>query len=188
MSVTANQHPRFAEMEYHHCPKCGGRLGLRLLKPAEPKRLVCTECEFVFFLDPKVAAATIFCVGGKIVLAKRAIDPGYGKWVFPGGFVDRGETVEAAAVREALEEVEAEIELREIVGVYSYPGVPIVVIVFAAEMTGGELQAADECLEVRCYDPQEIPWGELAFSSIRDGLRDYVQRYLGYTPPSQETS
>lgn len=186
MPVTINTHPRFPGWEYQFCPKCGGKLELRQVKPREPKRLVCSACRFIFFLDPKVAAGTIFDLEGRIVLARRAIDPGYGKWVYPGGFVDAGETVEEAAIREAREEVNAEVKLLELVGVYSYPGVPIVVIVHAAEMVGGELLAADECLEVRSFAPEEIPWEDLAFSSIRDAVRDYIHRYMGGAPPPQE--
>jgi ADP-ribose pyrophosphatase YjhB (NUDIX family)/ribosomal protein S27AE len=171
---TIHQHPRLADQEYRFCPKCGGGLGLEQVKPNEPKRLVCGNCRFIFFLDPKVAACTIFEHGGKIVLARRAIDPGYGKWVFPGGFVDRGETVEEAAIREAREEVNADVELREVVGVYSYPGVPVVVVVFAAALLNDELEAADECLEIRFFTKEEIPWEELAFSSIHDALKDYL--------------
>ena len=174
MSNKIHQHPRLTDLEYQFCPKCGGRLELVQVKPKEPKRLVCAECRFIFFLDPKVAACTIFELGGKIVLARRAIDPGYGKWVFPGGFVDRGETVEEAAVREAREEVNADVELRELVGVYSYSGVPVVVIVFAATLLNDELQAADECLEIRFFTEEEIPWDKLAFSSIHDALKDYL--------------
>jgi mutator protein MutT len=188
VSDTINQHPRFADLEYEFCPKCGGRLEPKLIKQGEPERLVCSRCRFIFFLDPKVAAGTIFRLDGKIALARRAIDPGYGKWVFPGGFVDRGETVEGAARREAHEEVGVEVELRELVGIYSYPGKPIIVIVFAAEVLCGELQAADECLEVRLFTPEDIPWDELAFSSIRDALRDYVRRYTSTIPPDGENS
>ena len=188
MSETIDQHPRFADLEYEFCPKCGGRLELERIKAEEPERLVCTKCRFIFFLDPKVAAGTIFKVDGKIVLARRAIDPGYGKWVFPGGFVDRGETVEEAARREAHEEVGVEVELREIVGIYSYPGKPIIVIVFSAEWRSGEVRAADECLEVRSFAPEDIPWEDLAFSSIHDALRDYVRGVIPATPKSGEHS
>jgi len=183
-----SEHPRWADLDYKFCPKCGAPLESKIIKPTEPERLVCTECHFIFFIDPKVAAGTIFQIGSKIVLARRAIDPGYGKWVFPGGFVDRGETAEEAARREAKEEVNAEVELKELVGVYSYSGVPIVVIVFAARLIGGDVSAADECLEVRGFTPEEIPWQELAFSSIRDALKDYLRRYTSVIPPGEEES
>jgi mutator protein MutT len=148
------------------------------LKAHDPERLVCSQCDFVFFLDPKLAACAIFHVDGRILLGRRAIEPGYGKWVFPGGFVDRGETVEAAAIRETREEMSVEIEVADILNVYSYASRPVVIVVFAAEIVAGEPRAADECLEVRAFAPQEIPWGELAFTSTRDALRDYVRRFF----------
>ena len=80
--------------------------------------MVCSACQFVFFLDPKVAACTIIPLDGKIVLLQRAIEPGYGKWVFPGGYVDRGETVADAAIREAREEVSLEVRLVSLLDVY----------------------------------------------------------------------
>src|SRR5262249_40144672 len=161
-------------MEYSFCPKCGGSLMSRHLKISEPARLVCEQCQFVFFLDPKVAACTIIHQPGGIVLLKRAIEPGYGKWVFPGGYVDRGETVAAAAVREAKEEVNLEVRLLSLLGVYSYPHSPVIIIVYLAESVGGLLKAADEALDVRLFAPETIPWEELAFPSTHEALHQYV--------------
>ena len=105
--------------EYRFCPRCSGRLGLRIVKVGEPERLVCEECGFVFYQGPKLVAAVIFELDGGILLTQRAIEPGYGKWTFPGGFVERGERAEAAAEREAREEAGMEIEAGDIVGLYS---------------------------------------------------------------------
>ena len=80
------------EHRYSYCPLCAGSLESRSLKTTEPERLVCVRCGFVFYLDPKVAVGTIILdEESRIVLVRRAIEPGYGKWVFPGGYVDRGE-------------------------------------------------------------------------------------------------
>ena len=161
-------------MEYTFCPKCGGTLESRILKTSEPARLVCKQCDFVFFLDPKVAACAIIHQPGGIVLLQRAIEPGYGKWVFPGGYVDRGETVADAAIREAKEEVNLEVRLDSLLGVYSYRQSPVIIVVYLATVTGGLLAAADEALDVRMFNPEAIPWNELAFPSTQEALRQYV--------------
>jgi 8-oxo-dGTP diphosphatase len=165
-------------MEYRFCPKCGGELSLKLLKISEPERLVCERCSFIFYLDPKVSACTICTIDERIPLLKRSIEPSFGKWVFPGGYVDQGERVQDAAIRETKEEVNLDVELKELVGVYSYHRRPVIIIVYAADVIGGELKACDECLEVRAFAPDEIPWRDLAFSSTHDALRDYVKKYF----------
>jgi ADP-ribose pyrophosphatase YjhB (NUDIX family) len=162
-------------MEYSFCPKCGGALESRLLKASDPARLVCDQCQFVFFLDPKVAACAIIHEPGGIVLLQRAIEPGYGKWVFPGGYVDRGETVADAAVREAKEETNLEVRLVSLLGVYSYRHSPVVIVVYVAEAVGGLLKAADEALDVRLFGLEAIPWGDLAFPSTHEALRQYIE-------------
>jgi ADP-ribose pyrophosphatase YjhB (NUDIX family) len=164
--------------EYRFCPRCAGTLDSRVIKGGEPARLVCGGCGFVFYQDPKVAACTICMIDGGIVLMRRAIEPSLGKWVFPGGFVDRGETLAAAAVRETLEEVNLRVTLTGILDAYSYAGSQVVVIVYAAEVAGGRLQACDECLEVRTFAPEDVPWDDLAFDSTRAALRDYIRRFF----------
>jgi ADP-ribose pyrophosphatase YjhB (NUDIX family) len=163
---------------YKFCPKCGAPLSSKLLKTGEPERLVCGACEFVFYMDPKVAACTISVFEGGIVLLKRAIEPGLGKWVFPGGFVDRGESIEAAAVRETMEEVRLKVSLLGILNVYSLPPYDIVIVVYAADVLAGSPEPADEALAVNNFAPEEIPWGELAFDSTRAALKDYIRRYF----------
>lgn len=167
-------HDHHSTPHFRHCPKCGGVLQLQQFKPHEPQRRVCQECAFIFYDDPKVAACTIPVLDGKVVLLKRGIEPSYGKWVFPGGFLDRGERVEAAAIRETWEEVNLQVEVKQLLNVYSYAGYPVVVIVYLVDIVGGELQAMDEALEVGTFTPEDIPWEELAFTSTRDALRDYL--------------
>jgi len=168
------------ERPYSFCPMCGGDLEPRSLKQSEPERLVCVRCGFVFYLDPKVAVGTIITDDlGRILLVRRAIEPGYGKWVFPGGFVDRGEEVRVAAVREAREEAGLDVRLDRLINVYSYPGRAPVIIVYAASILGGTLAVDDEGLEARFFEPHEIPWDELAFPSTTDGLREFLARAAG---------
>ena len=160
---------------FRFCPRCGGALESRLLKATEPQRLVCVQCSFVHYVDPKVAVGTIITDdNGRIVLVRRAIEPGYGKWVFPGGFIDRGETVEAAALREAREECGLEVRIDRLVNIYSYPGVAVIIIAFAATAIGGCLACDDESLEAQLFTPEEIPWEELAFKSTREALEEFL--------------
>jgi 8-oxo-dGTP diphosphatase len=167
-------HVQPADFAYRFCVSCGGRLATRLLKPGDPERLVCEACGFVFYLDPKVAVGTIIRMPeDRIVLVRRAIDPGYGRWVFPGGYVDRGEPLHAAALREAREESGLDIRIDGLINIYSYAGRAPIIIVYAATAVAGELCGDEECLEAGVFGPAEIPWDELAFRSTREALQDY---------------
>ena len=160
---------------YAYCPRCGGTLETRVVFSHDPPRLVCSVCKFVFYLDPKVAVGAICRKDGKIVLLRRAIEPAHGKWVFPGGYVDRGESLEDAARREAREEIGAEVRLTGLVDVYSYTGRPVIVVVYEAEVVGGEIRGGEEALEVRSFDAEEIPWDGLAFRSTREALQEFLR-------------
>lgn len=165
--------------EFRFCYRCGGPLEDRTLKPTEPKRPVCAQCGLVVYVDPKIAVGTIIRSStGHIVLVRRAIDPGYGKWVFPGGYVDRGEPLTVAAIREAREECGLDVVLHGLVNVYSYPGHSPVIVVYAARPVGGSLAIDDESLEYGEFSDSAIPWTHLAFQSTRDGLRDYLAGLL----------
>jgi ADP-ribose pyrophosphatase YjhB (NUDIX family) len=168
-------HPHDESHAYRFCPRCGGGLERRVLKPGEPERPVCARCGFIFYIDPKIAVGTIIDEGGgRLVMVRRAIEPGYGKWVFPGGYVDRGEALTAAAIREAREECGLEVRLDGLVNIYSYPGRAPVIVVYAATAVGGSLCVDEECLETRAFDAATIPWSDLAFRSTHEGLRDYL--------------
>lgn len=159
---------------YRFCPRCGNPLDSRVLRAGEPPRLVCGACAFVFFLDPKVAAGVVFSCDGGVLLLQRAIHPSYGKWVFPGGYVDRGEMLESAALREVREESGLVVRLRRLLGVYSFPDNPVIVVAYAGDVTGGSLKIDDESLAARSFPPAEIPWEQLAFPSTVQVLKDYL--------------
>ena len=162
------------KLGFRFCPLCGGELKCKRFKNTEPERRVCSKCAFIFFEDPKIAACTIPVIDNKIVLLKRGIEPCYGKWVFPGGFMDRGERVEEAAIRETWEEANLKVEIKRLLNVYSYRGQPTVIIVYLVDIVGGQLEAMDETLEVATFAADEIPWSELAFESTREALQEYL--------------
>jgi len=162
------------DVPYRFCPACGGQLEARTLKAGDPDRLVCGSCRFVLYMDPKVAVGTIIrAENDRLVLVRRAIEPGYGLWVFPGGYVDRGERVAEAAVREAREESGLDVRIDGLVNIYSYGGTAPIIIVYSATKMGGELCTDEECLEARLFTRDEIPWSALAFRSTQEALEDY---------------
>ena len=175
---------------YRFCPRCGGALERRLLKAGEPERLVCTRCGFVFYLDPKVAVGTIIrTADDRIVLVRRAIEPGYGMWVFPGGYVDRGETVTAAAIREAREEAGLDVRLDGLVNIYSYPGRPIVVIVYTASISAASSDRRGVARSAAVRGRRHSRGTELAFRSTREALRDFLagrSRHLSRQVPDSK--
>ena len=160
---------------YRFCPKCGGAFESRRLKEFEPERLVCSQCAFVFYLNPKVAAGAVVEYEGGIVLLRREIDPRAGFWVHPGGFVDRGETLEAAAKRETREEVGMDVEITHLLGAYSFEDSEVVVVTYAARALSGVPAVGDESLEVAAFAPHEIPWDDLAFPSTRLALKEFLR-------------
>jgi ADP-ribose pyrophosphatase YjhB (NUDIX family) len=162
--------------EYRFCPRCAGRLEGRIIKEGEPERLVCGECGFVFYLGPKLVVGAIAELEGGIVLIQRSIEPGYGRWTFPGGFVERGEIAETAAARETLEETGLMIETTGIVGLYTYEDQIPAIAVFSARVTGGEPTPLDETLAVKSFPRDELPWSEMAFPSTEQALKDYLRR------------
>jgi ADP-ribose pyrophosphatase YjhB (NUDIX family) len=136
----------------------------------------------VFYLDPKVVACSVIEMDGRIVILKRGIRPLKGRWVLPGGYVDRGEEVRTAALRETLEECGLRTRIERLLGVYSYPGKTEVVVAYVAGYLSGELSADDETLEARLVSPEEIPWDELAFQSTIDALKAYCEERNIATP------
>jgi len=169
--VDPAQLPRFlAPSTIRFCPLCAAPLGREAVPPDQREQAVCPACRFVFYLNPKVVAGTIPEQDGRILLTRRAIDPSRGLWTFPGGFVDFGESVTDAALRETFEETGLKVELTGLLNVYSYPGAPVIII-YRARVTGGTLTSCPENDAIEWRKPSEIPWDALAFPSTREALR-----------------
>jgi len=162
---------------YRFCPCCGGRLEKRLLKPQEPLRLVCAACGFVFYVDPKLSVIAVIPLEEGVVMVRRAIEPGCGLWVVPGGFVDLGEMVEEAVVRETQEETHLTVRPLRLLNIYSYRNHRTVIAAYLTEYVSGVLTAGDETLEARVFGLKEIPWPQIAFSSTKEALREYISRF-----------
>ena len=147
------------DSDIKYCPYCQTALEYREL--AGRTRPWCPSCKTGFFADPKLAVAVVIEYGERIVLQRRTIDPGAGLWTFPSGFVDRGEPVEEAAIREAWEEVGVYVRLTRLLGLYSSSGETVVLVVYVAEAESGRLESRDENDAVGLFSPDELP--QLAF-------------------------
>jgi 8-oxo-dGTP diphosphatase len=171
--VAEHEHRFLAPTTIRFCPLCAAPLRRAPVPPDQREQAVCPACEFVFYLNPKVVAGTIPEHDGSVLLTRRSISPGRGLWTFPGGFVDFGESVTDAAVRETLEETGLAVDLTGLLNVYSYPGSPVI-IVYTARVTGGTLTPCAENDQLVWTVPEEIPWHALAFDSTREALREWV--------------
>ncbi len=167
--------------EPRFCPTCGLPVEPRLLEADHRPRLVCADGH-VTWQNPRIVVNALPIQAGRVLLARRAIEPGLGRWGIPGGFLELGESTQEGARREAEEETELRIEVGRLIGVYSRPHVGIVTIMYEADVVGGAPEPAAETSEVRAFGPDEIPWDELAFSTAESALRDWVASLPGRGP------
>ncbi len=154
------------------CPHCGETVETRLI--GGQNRPHCPSCRATFYQDPKLAVAVLVNDDGELVLQRRKIDPGRGKWTFPSGYVERGERVEDAAVREAFEETGLEIQITGLHGLYSHPGNPVALAVYTANAVGGTIAVSEESLEVATFSPTALP--ELAFDHDAQIVASWLDR------------
>jgi ADP-ribose pyrophosphatase YjhB (NUDIX family) len=142
-------------MTTRFCPQCGAALRRRLTFGR--RRLVCPNDGYVYFSEPKVAVGVVAERRGRLLLVKRNHEPRMGQWSFPSGFVDRGEVLEDAAVREAKEETGLDVRIEGLLGAYSTRGEPVIFLAYAAKVTGGRIEVGPECQDVRFFAPDALP-------------------------------
>jgi ADP-ribose pyrophosphatase YjhB (NUDIX family) len=174
LPLTLGEEPRF-------CPACGRPVEPRVLEDDHRPRLICAVGH-VTWRNPRVVVGTLPVRGGRVYLARRDIEPRRGRWTCPGGFLEVGESTQEGARRETEEETELRVDIGNLIGVYSRPHAGVVTIVYEATVVGGVPQPAAETSEVRDFGPDEIPWDELAFSTVDSALRDWVASLPGHGP------
>lgn len=161
-------------MDMEYCPKCATILESR--STGDRPRPTCPACGFVFYLNPVVGAGALVEKEGRVVLVRRGMGPKAGYWSLPAGYVEADEMAEDAAVREMEEETGLEIEIDDLLGVYSFGREPQtgVLILYSAHPIGGELRAGDDAQEVQTFDPTDMPPDDqIAFHTHLQALRDW---------------
>jgi ADP-ribose pyrophosphatase YjhB (NUDIX family) len=167
--------PRWLVESLVHCSRCGAALDHGPLPEEYRSRHHCPRCGYVAYVNPRLVVSTLPVTdAGGLVLVRRAIEPGRGAWTQPGGFLEADETAIQGAVRETLEETGLIVEPTRIVGLYSRPQAAVVVVAYEATILGGSMHPTPESLEVRAFEPEEIPWARLAFNTTIWALRDWV--------------
>ena len=159
------------------CSTCGNALRLGTIDGEDRERLSCATCGHIAYVNPRLVVTTLpITDDGRLVLLRRGIEPGRGAWAQPGGFLEVDETVHEAAIRETREETGLLIEPGEIIGLYTRLEAAVVTIAFEARVVGGSAAPTREALEVATFDPEAIPWPQLAFRTTMWMLRDWLDR------------
>lgn len=147
------------------------RLVRRILEGDDRERLICLDCDFVAYENPKIVVGSIVADGDRVLLCRRAIEPRASFWTIPAGYMEMCKTVAEGAQREAWEEARARIGIDGVLAVYSVARLSQVQVIFRAKLAEPGFEPGPESLEVKQFDWGEIPWDEIAFSSVRWALR-----------------
>ena len=158
------------------CSRCGGRLRSGEIPGEDRERLACDACGYIAYVNPRLVVTAIPVTDAhEVVLLRRGIEPAYGSWAQPGGFLEVDETVNQAAIRETFEETGLVVDPGELVGLYSRLEAAVVVIAFEARVIGGTARTSVEALEVRAFAPAAIPWAGIELVTSRWAIRDWVR-------------
>jgi ADP-ribose pyrophosphatase YjhB (NUDIX family) len=163
-----------------YCSNCGAPVALKIPPGDNLPRHVCDACGTIHYSNPKMVIGCIPEWRDQVLLCRRAIEPRYGLWTLPAGFMENGETVAQAALRETLEEARARVELAEMFSVLSVPHVNQVHIFYRARLVDLDFGPGTESLEVELFAESAIPWPEIAFRTVSTTLRHfYADRTSG---------
>jgi ADP-ribose pyrophosphatase YjhB (NUDIX family) len=157
------------------CNHCGHRVELRVPQGDSLQRHVCPSCGKVHYVNPLIVVGCVPEDGKKILLCRRAIEPRYGYWTIPAGFMENDETLAEGAMRETMEEAMARVEIRDLFAVVDVVHARQVHLMFRATLLDGGFGAGAESLEVALFEPDAIPWDEIAFQSVRYALEKLLE-------------
>jgi ADP-ribose pyrophosphatase YjhB (NUDIX family) len=157
--------------EFNYCPVCGiGLTGSYI--PGKSYRH-CPSGHYTFYPNQSVGAAAIIADNGRVLLERRAIEPGYGLWALPGGMAEQGESIESCVKREVWEETGLQVEVSRLLDVAG--GSRVCIVFYEVLITGGQLQKSDESLELGWFEFGRVPFEQIAFPRHQDMLRIWLE-------------
>lgn len=165
------------------CSVCGGPVTLQIPEDDDRERHVCQNCGAIHYVNPKVIVGCLPTVGDQILLCKRAIEPRYGKWTLPAGFMENGETSAAGAARETWEEAAAKAINLDLYRIFDVPHISQVYLFYRCQIENDVFGIGPESLESALFSEEDIPWDELAFPVVREILQEFLgDRVSGHYP------
>jgi len=157
-----------------HCRNCGSAVAYRVPDDGDTReRAVCPACETIHYENPLNVVGTVPHWGDQVLLCKRNIEPRWGKWTLPAGFMELNETTRQGAARETTEEAGARFEMEDLLTLISVPQVGQVHLFYRARLLSDVFDPGHETIEARLFREDEIPWDEIAFRTVRETLRLY---------------
>jgi len=157
------------------CSQCGHSITQKIPVGDNRPRHVCDNCDVIHYQNPRIITGCLPVYEDKILLCKRAIEPRYGLWTLPAGFMENGETVAEGALRESWEEAQANIELDELYILFNIPQIHQVYMFYRGRLKDLDFAPGEESLEVDLFTEADIPWDQLAFPSINKTLKYYFE-------------
>ena len=157
------------------CSHCGSPTHRRIPEGDNRHRFICTntQCGVIHYKNPRIITGCLPTYKGKVLLCKRAIEPRYGRWTLPAGFMENGETTEQGAIRESQEEAHTNLHIEQLYALYNLPYINQVYFFYKAKLTDTDFGPSSESLEVALFSEEEIPWDNLAFSTVVKTLEYY---------------
>lgn len=155
------------------CNNCGELVALRIPPGDTHVRHVCDACGTIHYQNPKIVAGCLPVWEDKVLLCRRAIEPRYGLWTLPAGFMEQGETTLEAAMRETLEEARANVEIDGLCTLFNLPHIDQVYVLYRGRLLDLDYAPGEETLEARLFSEAEIPWQQIAFRVIQETLKLY---------------
>jgi ADP-ribose pyrophosphatase YjhB (NUDIX family) len=157
-----------------YCSLCAAPVSHRIPDGDNLPRYVCDTCDTIHYQNPRIVAGALALHEGRILLCQRAIEPRHGYWTLPAGFMENGETIEEAAARETLEEARAQISIDALYTIVNVPHISQVHMMYIGRLDTPFHEPGPESLDTRLVLPEEIPWDELAFPSVRFTLENFM--------------